>query len=890
MTDRTIRPARLHRRGPRSRRLVLEQLEDRRLLTVGATVPWTRYEAEDGVLGNTAALLGPNRNIGDPAGEASGRMAVALSTTDDYVEWTVTAPANALVLRYSIPDAPRGGGIDSTIAIYHNGEYLQDLAVTSRYSWLYGGDDNDSKDPAAGPPRHIYDESHTLLSTPLAVGDTIRIQKDAADTAAFYDIDFIELENVAPLAQPANSISVVDEGAVPDASVDSTAAIQRTINDARAQGKEVWIPPGRFLQNSGLTASGVTIQGAGMWYSELWAAHSGDPSPGGDTALGFNVTGDNTKFYDFRITGAVTNRRSGGKAIRGVFGTGSELHDIWVEHTNNGVWVGIDNTTNPATNLLIDSCRFRDTFADGVNLCNGTVDSTIVNCTARNTGDDSFAIWSAPTAPRPDSGNVIQNCTAECIWKAAGVAVYGGANNTLADNLVVDTLTYPGITIEAGFGSFPFQGVTTVSGNALVRCGGVAYNQHHGALWVDVDDSNITATINVLDNLISDATYSAFEFNASSRGNSITGPLTFSDNTVEGADSLLLVSYYARGSAVFQNTSYSGLVQPMFVRNDSRGNFVVNSITAFDTAQDIGPVGQPGSDAFAADTGTWTLQGSGADIWDSADEFHYVSRSVQGDLTLIARVVSEDWTNDWAKAGVMLRESTAANSRFIDVVVTPGNGVALQWRSTPGGSSSNAQVTGVTAPEWVKLTRSGNSFAGFISDDGVTWTQTGSAQTINMASTVTAGLAVTSHDDTAVCTATFDNVTVLPATNLALHRSVVASSTAAGSPGNVVDGNPATSWTSASSDGQWISVDLGSVLSFDRVRLNWGSNWGVSYEIQVSNDASNWTTLYDTTAGTGGVEDLSGLAGQGRYVRLWLTQRNTTDSGYVLNEFSVYAV
>jgi hypothetical protein len=315
MADTTTRPARLDRRVPRTRRPVLEQLEDRRLLSVGATVPWTRYEAESGALGNTAALLGPSRAIGDPAGEASGRMAVALRTTGDYVEWTVTAPANALVLRYCIPDAPTGGGIDSAIAIYRNGGHLQDLAVTSRYSWLYGGDDNDTKDPTSGPPRHIYDESHTLLSTPLAAGDTIRVQKDAANTAAYYDIDFIELENVAPLTQPSNSISIVDEGAVPDSSVDSTLAIQHTINDAKAQGKEVWVPPGQFRQSSGLTASGVTIRGAGMWYSELWAYRSGEP--GGDNALGFDVAGGNTKFYDFRVTGEVTTRRSGGKAFRG---------------------------------------------------------------------------------------------------------------------------------------------------------------------------------------------------------------------------------------------------------------------------------------------------------------------------------------------------------------------------------------------------------------------------------------------------------------------------------------------------------------------------------------------------------------------------------------------
>ncbi|MGO9977309.1 MAG: discoidin domain-containing protein, partial [Solirubrobacteraceae bacterium] len=102
-----------------------------------------------------------------------------------------------------------------------------------------------------------------------------------------------------------------------------------------------------------------------------------------------------------------------------------------------------------------------------------------------------------------------------------------------------------------------------------------------------------------------------------------------------------------------------------------------------------------------------------------------------------------------------------------------------------------------------------------------------------------------------------------------------------------VDGSLSTRWSSAFSDPQWIYVDLGAEYNISEVDLNWEAAYAKAYQIQVSNDATNWTTIYSTTSGTGGVNDLTGLSGTGRYVRMYGTAR-ATSWGYSLWEFAVY--
>jgi len=179
-------------------------------------------------------------------------------------------------------------------------------------------------------------------------------------------------------------------------------------------------------------------------------------------------------------------------------------------------------------------------------------------------------------------------------------------------------------------------------------------------------------------------------------------------------------------------------------------------------SQDIGDVAAAGSASESG--GAYTIDGSGADIWGTADEFHYVYESLSGDGEIVARVVSVENTNSWAKAGVMIRESLDAGSKFAMVCQRPDNQVTFQWRNTTDGSADyNGSLQGGTdLPKYVRVVRIGDSLSGYYSTtsaDGP-WTQIGSSQTISMATDVYVGLPVTSHNDGTLCTAEIDHVTI----------------------------------------------------------------------------------------------------------------------------------
>ncbi len=173
---------------------------------------------------------------------------------------------------------------------------------------------------------------------------------------------------------------------------------------------------------------------------------------------------------------------------------------------------------------------------------------------------------------------------------------------------------------------------------------------------------------------------------------------------------------------------------------------------------DIGGPGQAGSAAY--DGTTWTVAGGGADIWNNSDQFNFASENMTGDGAIVAQVDSITNTDGWAKAGVMFRNDGSAGSAFVDMVASAGAGVSFQWRNSAGGGCGYAEIGGINAPVWVKLVRSGNNFSGYYSTDGVNWTQCGSTQTIDLNSAALAGLAVTAHNNGALNTSTFTNVSV----------------------------------------------------------------------------------------------------------------------------------
>jgi hypothetical protein len=172
---------------------------------------------------------------------------------------------------------------------------------------------------------------------------------------------------------------------------------------------------------------------------------------------------------------------------------------------------------------------------------------------------------------------------------------------------------------------------------------------------------------------------------------------------------------------------------------------------------DVGAVGAPGSASYSG--GTYTVNGSGADVWGTADELQFAYRTLSGNGSITARVATVENVSSWTKAGVMMRATSAAGSQHAFMLVSPGKGLAFQRRVTSGGVTTHTSGAAGKAPYWVRLARSGNTFSAYQSTTGVTWTLVGS-ETISMPSTILVGFGVSSHVDGAVATATFDNVTV----------------------------------------------------------------------------------------------------------------------------------
>jgi regulation of enolase protein 1 (concanavalin A-like superfamily) len=184
--------------------------------------------------------------------------------------------------------------------------------------------------------------------------------------------------------------------------------------------------------------------------------------------------------------------------------------------------------------------------------------------------------------------------------------------------------------------------------------------------------------------------------------------------------------------------------------------------------EDVGAVGAAGS--FNLSEGTFTVQGSGNDIWETADEFRYVFQALNGDCAITARVLNMQNTAGWAKAGLMIRETLDPASKYVINFMSPVNGTALQQRQATGGSASGvSNNTGRAAPYWLRLVRTNDTFTAFISADGTNWIQSGTT-TVAMNACVYVGPAVCSHNDGTLCQAQFDNVTF----STAAYRPIAA--------------------------------------------------------------------------------------------------------------------
>jgi hypothetical protein len=174
---------------------------------------------------------------------------------------------------------------------------------------------------------------------------------------------------------------------------------------------------------------------------------------------------------------------------------------------------------------------------------------------------------------------------------------------------------------------------------------------------------------------------------------------------------------------------------------------------------DVGGATPAGAQTLSS--GTWTVRGGGGDIWGTADQFHLVSQPLAGDGSVSARLTAQGNTDPWAKAGVMLRQSTDAGSAYYAIEVTPGNGLVVQYRTSTGVAAAMAATITGGVPVAVRVTRSGATFSAFTSFDGVKWVPVaGSSVTLSVSGPMLGGLAVTSHNTGTLSTTTFTGVTV----------------------------------------------------------------------------------------------------------------------------------
>ncbi|HEY1014537.1 MAG TPA: carbohydrate-binding protein, partial [Herpetosiphonaceae bacterium] len=517
----------------------------------GATLPYVEVQAEDAA--TNGSIIGPDRHYPGLATEAIGRRAVTL-TQGQYVEFTVPRASNSIVMRYSIPDSADGVGLNATISLSINGVAQPKLDLTSRYGWIYGTYPFNNN-PGGVRPHHFYDEVNRMTGA-LPAGTKVRVSVGAGDTAPSYTIDLMDFEQVAAQrAQPAGSLSLTSFAGVDPTGVnDSTSAVQGAINSASSQGKTLWVPAGTYKINTQLLVNNVTITGAGMWYAKF---HFTNPVGNSEGFYGNYAPNPSTNVHlsHFAIWGEVVTRNDNDQ-INGIGGalSNSTIDSLWIEHTKCGLWLD-----GPFDNLKVSNMRIRNQNADGVNFHKGVTNSSFTNSHFRNTGDDAMAMWSDSSGTTiANRNNVFSFNTIELPVLANGIALYGGTDNSVTDNLIIEQQAEGG-GIHVGNRFSPVTavaGVTTIARNVVIRAGSMDYyngwNFGTGALWFYALDQNMTGTINVEDNQFIDSNYEAIHF----IGNNVSN-VNFNRNQIIGAGTYA-VEIRAAGSANFKDTTVSG--------------------------------------------------------------------------------------------------------------------------------------------------------------------------------------------------------------------------------------------------------------------------------------------------------------------------------------------
>ncbi|MGW3559327.1 glycosyl hydrolase family 28-related protein [Streptomyces sp. NPDC000963] len=550
----------------------------------GATVAFDEQEAENAATDGT--VIGPDRTPYTLPSEASGRSAVRL-TAGQHVEFVLPRNANALTVRYSIPDAPGGGGITAPLDVAVDGRHRTTMTLTSQYSWLYNQYPF-SNDPRAGllhpdwwitecacvpaattpapeitkpfRPTHFYDEQRLLLGRTYRAGDRVRLTVPAGSPAAWTVIDLLDTELVAPPHVERGGVNVLAFGADPTGRRDAAPAVERAIAFARRVDRPVYLPPGTFRIDRHVVVDDVTIVGAGNWHTILKGRQVtlAEPAPDGSRHTGVGLYGRsaaeggsrNVHLRGFAIEGDVRERIDTDQvnAIGGAM-SDSTIDGLHLHRTKVGLWFD-----GPMANVKVTNNVITDQIADALNLHTGVTDSLVHDNFVRNTGDDGLAMWSDTTA---DARNTFSRNTVQSPTLANGIAIYGGEDNTVSGNLVADPVR-EGSGLHAGsrFGAEPFTGTLRFTGNTTVRAGTLDLNWKIGlgAIWFYALDRSIDADVRVTGDHYLDSTHNAImlvsEYGVKDR---VAVPAVhFKDVRVDGTGNSVL-SARVKGSATFEN-------------------------------------------------------------------------------------------------------------------------------------------------------------------------------------------------------------------------------------------------------------------------------------------------------------------------------------------------
>ena len=479
----------------------------------GASVPYTRYEAEEAGRSD-GTTLERSDDLESTAIEASGQSYVALNDKNSSVDFTASAAANALDLRFTLPDHTSG-----RVDVRVNNETVATLDLSSESAWQYVGGSSVYDESGAGlRARFRFDEVHTLLGRQVQKGDHIQIVK-VGDDQNSYGIDFIELEQAASaIERPEGAVSIADyNNARPGDGVADDAALAAAMDAAaNTASKTVYIPAGtwEFSGKIGISHPGLTFQGAGLWYTNIF--FTSDQAKGG--GIVFNHGASKETLTDFAMSSNLKsryNQEAQYKGFSGEAGDNTRVANVWVEHFECGFWMGdyVDASQMLYTNgMVIENARIRNNLADGVNFAQGTKDSTVRNSSVRGNGDDGLASWASidtysHSEARVAEGNSFIGNTVELGWRASGIGIFGGKSHVIKDNLIVNNFSGAGIRLNTVFDGHNFdlntdQGIT-IAHNKLVRSGTTDdfYGKTRGAIDFQEAKGEIR-NVTVSDNLI----------------------------------------------------------------------------------------------------------------------------------------------------------------------------------------------------------------------------------------------------------------------------------------------------------------------------------------------------------------------------------------------------